>query len=166
MQATWSIQYPSQQWAEPALLLSCPLCWLIHTMPPGPIHWQSLHPGPALPRCSCEVQGLLSSVLQQVRDSISSPALMTPGPAFLPAIGGKEQLWDCVFLIYVTTWGTSGRTSSAMLITGGQLTHIPATRVSSILLPRRGVGPVFLSSEAGEGQGQLFCSHNPVPPPP
>lgn len=40
---------------------------------------------------SGEVQVPLSQVLQQLRDKINSPTLMTSGPAFPPAVGGEGQ---------------------------------------------------------------------------
>ncbi|MEJ1285632.1 zinc finger protein 949 [Cricetulus griseus] len=46
---------------------------------------------------------------------------------------------------------------SPMLIFSGWLTHAPINIVSSLVLPRTGTGPTFLSAAAGEGQGQLSC---------
>ena len=60
-------------------------------MPPGLAHLQALHAGPALLRYPGEEQDPLSQVLQQVGAKASSTALMIPGPALLPAIGGKGQ---------------------------------------------------------------------------
>lgn len=42
----------------------------------------------------------------------------------------------------------------------GQFIHIPVTRVSSTVLPRRGSEPLFLTAIAGEKQGQHSCSHD------
>jgi hypothetical protein len=53
-----------------------------------------LPPGPELLCASGEVQSLLSSVLQLVRDRARSHALITPGPALATAIGSKGWSWD------------------------------------------------------------------------
>lgn len=39
--------------------------------------------------------------------------------------------------------------------------HLPTTRVSFTMLPRGGSGTTISNPKAGEGQGQLSCSHDP-----
>ena len=48
-------------------------------------------PGPALPCCPAEVQGLLSAVLKPVRDMASSPTLRIPGPGLMSPIDGERK---------------------------------------------------------------------------
>ena len=40
---------------------------------------------------------------------------------------------------------------------------VPTLPGSSTVLPRQGAAPALLSAAAGEGQGQLFSSHDPSP---
>lgn len=46
--------------------------------------------------------------------------------------------------------------------TQGQLARVSINRVSSVMLPRQGAGPVFLSAAAGEGLVQFSLELQPV----
>lgn len=63
--------------------------------------------GPDLLGCPGKVKSPLSLVLQQIRGRDGFPALMIPGPALLPASGGKGQ-GRGGHLTHATTWQTSG----------------------------------------------------------
>lgn len=55
-----------------------------------------------------------------------------------------------------------GRASSPTLTSSGWSCPCPLTRVSSIVLPRRGAGPSFHSAAPGDGQGQFSLVLQPV----
>lgn len=89
-------------------------------------HLQPPCPGTPLLCCSGEVQNLLLQRMQQSRGRGTSPALIAPGPAVLPAIGSKGSeegaplLHPCC-LTADTLWG--------------QLSHTHTLRAGSPELP-------------------------------
>lgn len=94
----------------------------------------------------------------------SSPTLMIPELALLPAIDGKELDGGHLSLTHVTILlQTSGGASSPMLSSSFYLALSPPLSVRDIVLLRQGVGSSLPSAVDGEGQGEFSCSHIPQP---
>lgn len=116
-------------------------------MPPGQAHICPCHRASsiALPRQGAEPT---FQVLQLMRGWVSCPALMNPEIAFLlPVVGGEG-------------WGLKGICPSPTPMYSRQgagpallITHVLATRVSSVVLPRRRIELTLLSAADSEGAG-------------
>ena len=121
---------------------------------------QHLMGSPALPQ-------IAHPTLQLVGGRVSSPALMSLGPALL-YLQHQSQL-HCAAKAWdrgsspphplqhhpVTSQQMSGGAISPALLPSSWFTDAPSTRASSTVLPRQGAGPALLSAAASEGQGQL-----------
>lgn len=111
----------------------------------------------ALLCCSCKMQGPGSLMLQLMRWSDSSPALMTPESALLPTIEGKGKGWErvclpCLCHLKVDKW--QGQLSHIHALMSSSLTKcLPPTRVSSTLLSRLGARPTLPSDTNWWGAG-------------
>lgn len=86
-----------------------------------------------------EVQDPVFQVLLLVRGRVSSLALMTPGLALPPVLGGEAE-------------GDSGDDCR------GQFFHVHILSPAHLQLLGT-VGPFLLGTAAGKGRGQLSCSH-------
>lgn len=99
---------------------------------------------------TAQVQGLLSSVLQQVRGKASSPTLMTLGPALLAASGRGGASHLC-HLTAGEWWGQ---------LFCGRALQLPGHQLS--VTPNEGAGPTLLNAVLGERWGQLSRVPQPM----
>lgn len=66
--------------------------------------------------CPGEMQGLLSHVLEALREKDNSPSLLTPRPVLSPAVGSKVLPGGHLWFTYATSWQVRGRRSALLQV--------------------------------------------------
>lgn len=98
-----------------------------------------------------------------------------PGGRFICSLSHKGSLLCCPGEVRACSWGQlfplvavqrgegaallSQLPESALPHSGGWLTHTPATRASSTMMPEQGAWLALLSAATGERQSQLWPKH-------